>query len=234
MQSRTMQHRAPLPMGRPDLGRWLWRGKLAMSMVASVTCALAMGVNAVSAQTDPARVEVGAQLNVLRLSDSTDTNVGLGARLTIDITRWMSLEGEYQFVPDDEINATSVSIDGRVLGLRYERRRSTGLFGVKAGYRGERAGVFAKIRPGVTSLSDRGIECLGDVCALVLLAVPDYRSEFALDIGGVVELYPSSRWVVRVDVGSVMIAHRSSAPPCAGGDCTSYNLATSVGIGVRF
>jgi hypothetical protein len=209
-------------------------GKWGVSLVASLAGSLVIGVGAAVAQTDPARVEVGGQVNVLRLSDSADTNVGLGGRVTVDVTRWLSLEGEYQFVPDDEINQTSVALGGNVLGLRYERRRSTALFGVKAGYRGERVGVFGKVRPGVTLLTDRGLDCLGDACALVLLAVPEYRSEFALDMGGVVEFYPSSRWVVRLDLGSLMIRHRSSAPPCVAGHCTSYNLATSAGVGLRF
>ena len=95
-------------------------------------------------------------------------------------------------------------------------------------------GLFAKVRPGFTVLADRGIDCLGDVCALMLLAVPEYRSEFALDFGSVVEIYPSTRWLARVDVGSLMIRHRSTAPPCAAGDCTTFNLATSFGMGVRF
>lgn len=105
---------------------------------------------------------------------------------------------------------------------------------MKGGYRGERLGVFAKLRPGVTVLADRGVDCLGEVCALMLLAVPDYRPEFAVDAGGVVEFYPSARWVARVDVGSLIVRHRSSAPPCPGGDCTTANLATSFGVGVRF
>lgn len=185
------------------------------------------------AQTAPRRVEMGGQVNVLRLSDGAGTNVGVGGRVTINLASWLGVEGEYQFLPDDTFTLSSVQGDGRIAGLRYERRRSTALFGVKAGYRGERVGVFAKVRPGVTSLSDRGVDCLGEVCALVLLAVPEYRPEFALDIGGVVEVYPSSRWLVRGDVGVLRITHRGSAPPC-GSACSTSDLAASVGIAVRF
>lgn len=202
-------------------------------VAAGLLCVVTGGLSAAVAQTAPPRVEVGGQLNVLRLSDSSDTNIGFGGRVTVNLTPWLGLEGEYQFVPDDEINLTSVQPDGRTAGLRYERRRSTALFGVKAGYRGERIGVFAKARPGFTALADRGVACLGDVCALMLLAVPEYRTEFAFDLGGVVEFYPSARWVVRADVGTLIIRHRSSAPPC-GDACTTSNLATSVGFGVRF
>jgi hypothetical protein len=204
------------------------------STAVGLVCSLAIGASAAFAQAVPSRVEVGGQMHVLRLSESADTNVGLGGRVTVNLAPWLGVEGEYQFLPKDEIDTTSVTADGSTVGLRYERRRSTSLFGVKAGYRGERVGVFAKVRPGFTSLTDRGVECLGDVCALLLLAVPDYRPEFALDVGGVVELYPSPRWMARVDVGSLIVKHRSTAPPCPAGECTTSNLATSVGVGMRF
>ena len=210
------------------------RCKSVMSIASGMVGSLVIAVGAAFGQSAPPRVEVGGQLNVLRLSDSSDINVGLGGRVTFDLARWVSVEGEYQFIPSDELEFTSVTTDGSVAGLRYERRRSTGLFGVKAGYRGERVGLFAKVRPGFTVLADRGLDCLGDVCALMLLAVPEYRFEFALDFGSVVEIYPSTRWLARVDVGSLMIRHRSTAPPCAAGDCTTFNLATSFGMGVRF
>lgn len=204
-----------------------------MSTIVGVLVALVVGTGSASAQVEPPRVEIGGQLNVLRLSDSSDTNIGVGGRVTVNLTRWLGLEGEYQFIPNDQLELGE-TLEGNVVGIRYERRRSTALFGVKAGYRGERFGVFGKVRPGVTALSDRGVECLGDVCALMLLAVPEYRSEFAVDVGGVVEFYPSSRWVARFDVGTLMIKHRSSAPPCAAGGCTTSNLAMSFGLGVRF
>lgn len=186
------------------------------------------------AQTDTPSFEVGGQIGVLRLSDSPNTNVGVGGRVAINLTRWLGVESEYQFVPTDEFNETFISPDGREAGIRYERRRSTALFGVKAGHRGERIGLFARARPGFTTLTDRGVDCQGDVCALMLLTVPEYRREFALDLGGVVEFYPSSRWLARADIGALRIRHRSSAPPCASGDCSSWNLAASAGLGIRF
>lgn len=210
------------------------RCKWGTSMAAGMVCLLAIGSSTAFAQGDTPRLEVGGQVNVLRLSESSDTNAGFGGRVTVNLSRWLGLEGEYQFLPQDTMSVTSVQGDGSRVGIRYDRRRSTALFGVKAGARGEHFGVFAKVRPGVAALSDRGVECLGDVCALMLLAVPEYRSEFALDVGGVVEFYPSTRWLIRGDVGSLMIKHRSTAPPCAASDCTTWNLAVSAGAGIRF
>ncbi len=67
---------------------------------------------------------------------------------------------------------------------------------------------------------------------MVLLAVPVYRTEFALDVGGVFELYPTARTVLRATVSDTVIRHRSLAPPCD--RCSTHNLATRVGIGMRF
>ena len=76
--------------------------------------------------------------------------------------------------------------------LGYSRRRIEGFFGPKVGWHNERVGVFGKVRPGFTRLYDRGVNCVGEACArmLILLAGPEYRTEVALDLGGVVEFYP--------------------------------------------
>jgi len=50
----------------------------------------------------------------------------------------------------------------------------------------------------------------------------------------VLELYPSGRSVARFEVGDTIVRHRSTAPPCFSGDCTSHNLGSRVGFGVRF
>jgi hypothetical protein len=188
------------------------------------------------AAIEPARAQsppwtVGAQFSTLRLADSDGTNVGIGVRGSYRVTRWIEADGAFSLFPDDQfVNDPGGAQPG--FGVQYERRRIELLAGPKIGLRRERVGVFGKVRPGFTRLFDRGVGCSGEVCALALFVRPVYRTEFALDLGGVVELYPSERFVARVDVGSTMIRHRSVAPPCNG--CTTNNLATSVGVGWRF
>ena len=95
--------------------------------------------------------------------------------------------------------------------------------------------MFGKVRPGFTRLYDSGLECVGEMCALVLLARPDYRAEFALDLGGVLEFYPSVRTVMRFELSDIMIRHGGRfTPPCWGSSCTSHNLSSRAGIGFRF
>jgi hypothetical protein len=94
--------------------------------------------------------------------------------------------------------------------------------------------VHGKLRPGFAHLSDEGLRCVGDPCALVLFARPEYRTEFALDFGGILEVYPWARTVARFEFGDTMIRHRSTAPPCPTSSCTSHNLASRLGVGFRF
>jgi hypothetical protein len=146
--------------------------------------------------------------------------------MSFDFTRWISAEAELNFFPSDTFET------GSDLRLIHHRRRLDGFFGPKIGYRGGRFGLFGAVRPGFSRLSDRGVECAGPDCAFVLLARPVYRTELALDFGGVFEVYPTTRTVARVDVGDTFIRHRSLAPPCL--ECSTHNLATRIGFGVRF
>src|SRR5215211_1309560 len=63
-----------------------------------------------------------------------------------------------------------------------------GLFGIKAGKRTRYVGVFAKVRPGFQTnflVNDRE------------------QARFALDVGGVAEVYPNRHVVLRFDAGDV-------------------------------
>ena len=199
-----------------------------------VTCLAAF--ETASAQSSPSRLQLGAQVSAVRLTvpqtTSTGlqtTNAGFGANVSYDLFRCLSADGDFTFFPDDDVPVPG----GPQLRLRHDRQRVEAFGGLKAGIRRDRVGLFAKVRPGFERVINSGIVCTGEMCALVLLARPVYLTEFALDLGGVVELYPSARTFVRLDLGSTTIRHRrEAAPPCR--DCTTWNLASSAGIGWRF
>jgi len=189
------------------------------------------------ASAQPAqRFEASAQASLLRLSDFNATNAGVGGRVSFSLTNLVALEGELTFFPRDTIKGTEFSTSFGGYRVVSYRRRTDALFGVRIGTRGERLGAFLKLRPGVTRLSDKGTECVGPGCAVVLmlLARNTYRPEFAFDLGGGVEFYPTSRTVARAELGDTMIHHRSAAPPCAVTQCTTHNLSSRFGIGLRF
>jgi hypothetical protein len=198
-------------------------------------CSSFVFVTPAMAQADRPAIEVGGQVTLLRLNDSGTTNTGIGGRFSVDLARWLSLDTELNYFPSDDFEvATSTAIPDPPR-ISYHRRRTEVLAGARIGYRGDRWGLFGKVRPGFTHLTNEGINCVGAVCALMLFAVPEYRTEFALDLGGVVEFYPTRRTVARFDFGDTMIQHRSTAvPPCPNGDCTSHNFTSRIGIGLKF
>jgi hypothetical protein len=181
----------------------------------------------------PSRLEVGAQAGLFNHSRFDRTTAGIGGRLSFDVRRWLAAESEATFFPDEEIVVQS---PGPTRGLRivYPRKRTEAFFGMKAGVRKDRVGLFAKARPGFSHVSGDGVECVGDVCALALLIRPAYGTEFALDLGGVFEFYPSRRIAARFDLGDTMVWHNSVAPPCWTESCTSHNLSSKMGVGFRF
>jgi len=191
-----------------------------------------IGVRPAFAQRPDGAFELGAQTTLLRLSNFGQTNAGIGGRASFDLSRWATVEAEINFTPRDNATFTSTSLSGDVLRTVYHRRRADGLFGAKIGVRGDRIGAFARVRPGFVRLTDKGIECVGQMCILALFMRPEYHTEAALDLGGTFEFYPSARTVARFDLGDLMIRHDRLAPPCS--TCVTHNFISRLGIGLRF
>jgi len=128
------------------------------------------------------------------------TESGVGGRFTFNLTKWIALESVLNYFPTADGVAAGAS--GRVL---------QGQFGVKAGARFQRFGIFAKVRPGFVSFN-RSLKLVGTepfsfggftfVRGIFEIG---RRTFFANDIGGVLEFYPSRRWAVRFDAGDTII-----------------------------
>ena len=208
---------------------------------------------AVRAQTDEKKFEVGGQFSMLWVPAQTATtsgavtvtttgreaHYGFGGRFGYNISKYFTLEAEGNFFPRDR------DFDGG--------RKIQGLFGVKAGKRFEKFGVFGKARPGFVRFK-RGNYVFGTVgCPTVFpppLAClrPVARTNFAIDLGGVVEFYPSKRTIVRFDAGDTIgrvpvqnLALFFPPPPTAvpfvvfpESPQIRHNFQGSVGFGFRF
>lgn len=200
----------------------------------AITALLTVGViaTAATASAQTSRVELGVHVSLLRLSEFETTTPGLGGRATFDVTRWLAIEGEVSAYPNDDYTIDNALPFVPEYEVTYRRSRVSGFFGPKAGLRGDRLGIFVTARPGFTRLKDGGVDCTGPGCPLILLAPPEYRTEFAFDVGGALEFYFPSGAMVRVDAADTIIGHRSLASPCA--SCTTHNFTTRIGIGVRF
>ena len=172
---------------------------------------LAMGlgkVNAVALQTannsssddsdQPPRFELGVFVSGIHLSDN---NFGVGVRAVFNFNSVFSLESEGNFF------LNSASPKGFSGGRAVE-----GLFGPKIGLRTDSVGIFAKVRPGIISFSNtiQGITINPTVPFSISLQT-GRLTEPALDLGTVVEFYPSRHWAWRTDIGDTMVFYRESS-----------------------
>lgn len=188
------------------------------------------------------KFEIGAHFTSLSLNKSfeTDTEPGVGGRLTFNLTRSLAIEAEGNIFP----------IDKRP-GFRDGGRSIQGLFGVKLGKRYQRFGIFGKARPGFISYSKALFELIPTTPTVdvnvPLLTRSERLTHFALDLGGVLEFYPSRRIFTRIDVGDTIIRlgeTRLNAltvddnqfitiPYTVPGE-TVHNFQFSAGVGFRF
>ena len=140
---------------------------------------------------------------------------GFGGRFGYNISRHVSAEMELNFIPNDD---TLTRIAGG--------RKVEALFGVKAGIRRDWIGLFAKARPGLVRFSRFKEQPFAD-------PDPGGKSKLALDLGGVIEWYPITNVLTRVDVGDVII-RESEYDFVKGNLRATHNLQINAGIGFRF
>ena len=187
----------------------------------------------VIAQQEEPKIEAGAQLSVLGRSAS----IGGGGRLTFNLTRNLALEGELNYFPSSGSDNTRIF---------------QGQFGVKAGLRFDRFGVFGKVRPGfINSQYNVTVFCPPPVCPPGQVCIPRLPSpcsvftatntKFSSDLGAVVEFYPAKRVVVRFDVGDTITNRRAPSVPLDIGqfaiissNVATHNLQVSASVGFRF
>ena len=218
----------------------------------------------VGAQTETPRFEVGAQFSSLTLNIANEntgggapggglfggfgdfgsrTEAGFGGRFTFNLTDSVALEAAGNFFPKDSTFITLTS-GGRTL---------QGQFGVKAGKRYEKFGIFGKARPGLVSfgnvLTVTGTTTLDFNGQTFVVPTFDLKrhTEFAFDLGGVAEFYPSRRLVTRFEAGDTIIRYgsRDAPNPVFIGPTptpplfrlpaqTTHNFQFTAGVGWRF
>jgi len=255
------------------------RQPLLRTMLPALAFLLLIGSEA-PAQNDVPRYEIGGQFSLLSLnSPSSQDSIGLkdyfdnpcvefdlkcvrvepgfGARFTYNLTSRIALEAEGNFFPGRPLNKFGAFTTGGVpAGHIYQAQ-----FGIKAGKRFKKVGVFMKVRPGFVGFTEASeftgfkLKTFFDPShgTMVQLENAEFRMGKttcpSVDVGGVVEFYPSQRIVTRLDVGDTIIRYgiyREElgvvCPLCC--PCptrlferpaeTRHNLQLSAGVGVRF
>lgn len=218
------------------------RRKAFLLVIGSLLC-LTLSYVTTTAQTDEVpRYEVGAQFTSITKPDFSGgaTEPGFGGRFTFNFNRSVALEAVGNFFPHQCFSCGSNN--GNI---------TQGLVGVKAGKRFQRWGIFAKARPGVVSFSrgDGKYESTGGGGLFPFQFVQRRLTNFAFDLGGVLEFYPSKRIVTRFEAGDTMITYRRrdsnflSFDPVTGvvtlvpfslPGSTRHNFQFSAGVGFRF
>jgi len=234
-------------------------------------CANSQTVYAQSSTADEKKFEVGAQFSILHsaLSHGTFTGIvcvttpcpsfvishsrefqpGFGGRFGYNLTSNLAVEAEVNFFPDADSYKVPAGFQG---GNKIE-----GLFGVKAAKRFEKVGVFGKARPGFLHASKGDLRPrTGSLCVAIFpppagCFETSSKTNFALDLGGVVEVYPTKRTIIRFDAGDTMVfLGERNIPgfinPLAGSLApsfltiipasaeTTHNFQLNVGVGFRF
>jgi len=171
------------------------------------------------------RFDAGAHVAVARSSEFDDTDTGIGGWLSWHPTASVGADAEMTVYPASFPNENG-----------FSSSRIEGLFGVTVGPRLPGVRPFARVRPGFLAFRGQPVVC-------ILIFPPPLSCElggrtlFAMDVGGGVELFPTSRAVVRVDVGDRILKY--PGPSFRNGRATpdsfySHDFRLSAGAGVRF
>lgn len=174
--------------------------QLFFAMAAIGICLLLSPLVTRAQSTDIPKYEVAADFSSLTLA-SRETYPGVGGRFTYNLNKSVALEAAGYFFP-----GKCDTCPGQVTG-----RITEGLFGVKAGKRFEKWGIFGKARPGFITLSKGAFDVIptGAGGPFPFTFNVHSQTNFALDLGGVIEFYPSKKIVVRFDVGDTLIHYPS-------------------------
>ena len=167
-----------------------------ISFASLISLFLFLSISVQAQSDDQPKFEVGIDFSSIT-KDTFDsrTEAGFGGRLTFNLNKNVALEAATYFFPHRCFNCD------RANGTLTE-----GLFGVKIGKRFDKWGLFGKARPGFASFSAGKTEFVPNPPNPQFFTVETSRvTSFALDLGAVLEFYPTKRIVTRFDAGDTMI-----------------------------
>ena len=172
--------------------------------------------------------EVGGHVAVAA-SGELDTSIGVGVRAAWRPS-WLGTEAELTIYPQDRPENGAAFTSGSIEGL----------FGVTAGPVLGRVRPFARVRPGFLRVQEAPQPI---VCILIFppplgCTLAGGRTLFALDLGGGVELFPTGRTVIRIDVGDRLVRYPGPAfdrdREVHDSDFFAHELRFAAGAGLRF
>lgn len=195
---------------------------VSLSSLLLLTCVLGA-----RAQSDEYKFELGGQYTAIKLERFAGTANGLGGRFGYNFNEHLALDTEFNFFPET------------ALGNEQVGQKTQAFVGIKAGARAQHAGLFVKARPGIMFIGEltSGFDCTQRQA--ISVCRPEHNN-FALDVGGVAEVYPSAHTVLRLDVGDTIVRLKQVTGgallriPTQTVSDTTHNLQISVGFSYRF
>ena len=186
----------------------------------------------------PSKLEFGPQFTTLIVQresafDGVRTEPGIGGFASFEVWRFFYADSCVNFFPRDT-NSSGVHDGGRIL---------QGLFGLKGGISRDHIGIFGKVRPGFNSYSRAftGVSQISAGPPPLFKNLFDRSTNFVLDLGGVVELYPSRHTTLRFDLGDTHIYYATKSFLSSNGNVISvpggqrlHSIEFSVGYAWRF
>jgi len=174
------------------------------------------------------RFDAGGQVAAVHSSEFDSGDVGFGGRFAWHPIDLVGVEAEMNVYPRTFPSSRSVA---------FSSGRVEGLFGVTVGPRFARVRPFAKLRPGFLTFRRQTIACILIFPPPLSCQLAEGRTLLALDAGGGVELFPTDRTLVRVDVGDRLLKY--PGPSFRAGRATqesffSHDFRFTAGAGVRF
>ena len=146
------------------------------------------------AQDSPGRFEVGGSFTAIR-NPFLPSNLGPGIEGDFNIGRHFALDAAVSWLP------STTRVGQTVVGL----------FGAKVGTRTDHFGFFAKVRPGFFTTDNELRSSTFSFPPAVFVERFDRLTQRALDLGGVVEYYPSRHWALRWDAGDILFFEEKGA-----------------------
>lgn len=192
---------------------------------------IVVGATRAEAQSAGRPVEVGGQVNILRLSEFESTDAGIGATAAWHLSPRLAIDGTLAWFPGErDFEADGLATQGRVLGL----------VGARSGITRGRVDIFGRARTGFLRFAEQD----DAICALIFPATLGCRlasgyTAFAFDIGAgaIARLDSADRWQARIDVGDLLVRYNLDALR-PNGEMTegfvSHNLLVSFGLVWRF
>ena len=201
---------------------------------------LACASTARAQEQDAPKFEIGVQYTSLSINlpgfRGTDVAPGVGARVTYNLNDYFAVEAEGNIFP--AVTQTDYTTGGDPQQMQ---------FGVKVGKRWKRFGVFAKVRPGFVSFTETLAPVQVESGGVPVFSFDrERKTHFSMDVGGVLEFYPSRRMLVRFDAGDTIIRYGEHAelqpspfPFGASGigpapSETTHSFQFTAGVGFRF